>query len=88
MAVVFEGVPLVRAEWVHYLAELYKRSDVDVHQLIKVTQAPEDIQITDVEFLPETTLKNLILAFGKSCSPETFIYTIWGCVVICMCLKF
>ncbi|CAH1597313.1 AraC family transcriptional regulator [Vibrio jasicida] len=78
MTVVFEGVPLVRSEWVHYLAELYKRSDVDVHQLIKVTQAPEDIQITDVEFLPETTLKNLILAFGKSCSPETFIYTILG----------
>ncbi|MCV3264217.1 hypothetical protein OGZ01_23255 [Vibrio harveyi] len=77
MTVVFEGVPLVRTEWVHDLAALFDNSNIDVHQLIKVSKAPEDIQMSDVEFLPETILRNLLLAFGESCPTDEFIHTIW-----------
>lgn len=77
MTVVFEGVPLVRTEWVHDLAALFDNSNIDVHQLIKVSKAPEDIQMSDVEFLPETILRNLLLAFGESCPTDVFIHTIW-----------
>ncbi|WP_233902802.1 hypothetical protein [Vibrio campbellii] len=73
----FKGVPLVRATCAHGLGELFKELDIDTHQLIQVTGAPDDVQKREFEFLPETTLKNLILTFGESCSTEDFILTIW-----------
>ncbi|MHA2872991.1 helix-turn-helix transcriptional regulator [Vibrio campbellii] len=73
----FKGVPLVRAACIHGLGELFKELDIDTHQLIQLTGAPDDVQKREFEFLPETTLKNLILIFGESCSTEDFILTIW-----------
>lgn len=40
----FKGVPLVRATCAHGLGELFKELDIDTHQLIQVTGAPDDVQ--------------------------------------------
>lgn len=77
MRTVNSGIPLVRTNCIHKLGELFKDSDINVHTLIRSVKAPLDIQKCECEFLPETTILNLVKVFGQSCSPETFVTTIW-----------
>lgn len=77
MQTINNEIPLIRTSCLHELGDLFNASDIDVHKMIRTIKAPLDIQKSESEFLPETTILNLIKFFGQSCSPEEFVTTIW-----------
>ncbi|MGF1748464.1 helix-turn-helix transcriptional regulator [Vibrio cionasavignyae] len=76
MTRVTHGIPLIRADSLHDLGELYKEQNPDIHALIASISAPLDVQQCHQDFLPEATLRRLIRVFGESCSPQAFIIAI------------
>lgn len=77
MALPNRGVPLVRTDCVHDLAELFSEIDINVYSLITGVKAPVDIQTCDFPFIPETVLLNIIRTFGQSVSLDTFVTRVW-----------
>ncbi|MGR5337204.1 helix-turn-helix domain-containing protein [Vibrio gigantis] len=71
------GVPLVRTDCIHDLAELFSEKDINVHSLITGVKAPVDIQTCEFPFIPETVLLNIIRMFGESVSLDTFVTRVW-----------
>ncbi|ULN65905.1 helix-turn-helix transcriptional regulator [Vibrio gigantis] len=72
-----KGIPLVRTDCIHDLAELFNDEDINVHSLISSVKAPVDIQRCEFPFIPETVLLNIITMFGERVSRDTFVTRVW-----------
>ncbi|WP_373960631.1 hypothetical protein [Vibrio gigantis] len=77
MEMTSKGIPLVRTDCVHDLAELFSDEDINVHSLISRVKAPVDIQRCEFPFIPETVLLNIIEMFGQRVCLDTFVTRVW-----------
>ncbi|WP_345772756.1 helix-turn-helix transcriptional regulator [Vibrio sp. Isolate31] len=65
---------------VELFAELFKHIDGDIYTLIRSAKVPNDILTSNdhYDYLPETTIKNVVKIMGESASREEFSLFIWS----------
>ncbi|WP_295890753.1 helix-turn-helix transcriptional regulator [uncultured Vibrio sp.] len=69
-----QTIPLVRRSDVQYFVSLFSDFDDDIYPLLRQALVPNDLLDTNVhyDFLPETTLKNLINILGSRLTNQDF----------------
>nr|WP_241909110.1 hypothetical protein [Vibrio splendidus] len=65
---------------VELFAELFKHIDGEIYTLLRSAQIPNDILTSNdhYDYLPETTVKNVVKIMGESASREEFSLFMWS----------
>nr|WP_244267516.1 helix-turn-helix transcriptional regulator [Vibrio splendidus] len=65
---------------VELFAELFKHIDGEIYTLLRCAKIPNDILINNehYDYLPETTVKNVVKIMGESASREEFSLFMWS----------
>ena len=65
---------------VELFAELFKNIDGEIYTLLRCAKIPNDILISNehYDYLPETTVKNVVKIMGESASREEFSLFMWS----------
>ncbi|WP_114635763.1 helix-turn-helix domain-containing protein [Vibrio splendidus] len=65
---------------VELFAELFKHIDGEIYTLLRSAQIPNDILTSNdhYDYLPETTIKNVVKIMGESASREEFSLFMWS----------
>ncbi len=65
---------------VELFAELFKHIDGEIYTLLRNAKIPNDILISNdhYDYLPETTIKNVVKIMGESASREEFSLFMWS----------
>ena len=68
-----DNIALVTTADVKFFIHLFDDINIDIYQIFQNAKIPSDIQHTDYPYLPETTIKNLIVQFGAQTSIKDFL---------------
>lgn len=79
MSKVSEDIAIVKKEDVEFFINLFKDIDIDLYQLLREARIPNTIKHDDAnyQYLPESTIKNLITILGNEVSQTDFAINIW-----------
>ncbi len=75
-----QAMTVVDKKEVELFAELFKHIDGEIYTLLRSAQIPNDILTSNdhYDYLPETTVKNVVKIMGESASREEFSLFMWS----------
>nr|WP_244212241.1 helix-turn-helix transcriptional regulator [Vibrio splendidus] len=75
-----QAMTVVDKKEVELFAELFKHIDGEIYTLLRSAQIPNDILTSNdhYDYLPETTIKNVVKIMGESASREEFSLFMWS----------